>query len=561
MALRSLKVTKKELQNYYQPLTSDFERMVDSVNSVMGYGQVIQRYLGLEVLNTYYHVWDNNLGEKVVIDKTSLSYYPEAQAGPMLWGVTSQDGLNFLNGVSSLSGYRKFKYCDGCADKNTIAFQSVNNFKKRFSQISNLITQYNTLDAYLFYDDSLPRFTNVYPAVKEDDGVNVTFRFKNIEGTDKSLSDIEQITGKPVIEIETSIDEAPVVKPQEGSNSLIVSCCDEGIFYVVSGQMKIGATVTSSSYFDGSKSWYIESYTDSDPTIPEGIRFTYNERSCKSGIINNPCGGPPCEQLKLSYSRSPFDVCTQIATDYDFDSTNGILYEFESCGELISKSGVYSDGENLFSWNGINFEKIGKCQQDSVFNGPWVSSIIIPQYTDTFAIPTTTYIGFVGVQDGSPTNAIYAQLQITIDPQIVDGTRNIQRDIYKYEVLELVNSQWVPAMDKNNRPIGYGDYSLDKGGNRNKINYRQVYDPSTSQWTTYEGEYLLLYGSTFAYNGDYYSTRTPFTNQFNQRVFKLLLYPIWEDDTSYYEIIVNAGDTSNTPNIISSASYYQGQQL
>lgn len=291
MSLRTLKITKKELQNYYGPLTSDFERMVNSVNSVMGFGQVIQRYIGLEVLNTYYHVWDNNLGEEVVIDKTSLSYYPEAQAGPMLWSVSSQEGLNFLNGVSPLPGYRKYKYCNGCSDKNTIAFQSVDNFKKRFSQVSSLIGQYGTLDAYLFYDDSLPRFTNVYPAVKYDDGVNVNFYFKNIEGTDKSLTEIQQITGKPISEIEISIDEAPIVKPQEGANSIIVSCCDERISYVVSGQMRIGATITLSSYLDGSKSWYVESYTNDEPTFPEGITFTYGERSCASGIFNNPCGG------------------------------------------------------------------------------------------------------------------------------------------------------------------------------------------------------------------------------------------------------------------------------
>lgn len=561
MALTSFKITKKIFETFYSPKVSKFDRMVGSINSSMGYGQTIESYVDTKVLNTYYHVWDNDRMSEVVMDATSGEINSVEQAGPMFWGVTSQQGISFLNGTISISGLRKLKYCNGCEDRNTIVYPSLVDFKKKFSEVGNLITQYNTLDGYLFYDTTLPRFSNVFPAAKEDDGINVTFRFKTVDGTDKTLAEISQITSKPIIEIEESIDLSDPVKPEEGANSVIVSCCDEKLYHVVEGQMKIGATATSSSYFDGSKSWYVESYTNDESTIPRGITFMYGERSCKSGIINNPCGGSACEQLKLSYSRSRFDVCIQKATDYDFDSTNGILYEFESCGELISKPGVYSDGENIFSWDGINFEKIGKCQQDSVFNGPWVSSIIIPQYTDTFAIPTTTYIGFVGVQDGSPTNAIYAQLQITIDPQIVDGTRNIQRDIYKYDVLELVNGQWVPAMDKNNRPIGYGDYSLDKGGNRNKINYRQVYDPSTSQWTTYEGEYLLLYGSTFAYNGDYYSTRTPFTNQFNQRVFKLLIYPIWQDDTSYYEIIVNAGDTSNTPNIISSASYYQGEQL
>jgi hypothetical protein len=276
----------------------------------------------------------------------------------------------------------------------------------------------------------------------------------------------------------------------------------------------------------------------------------------------NPCL-KPCVDIELGYANPddgqiPSDSCFGKKTTYSFNEITNELYD--TCEGQYAKDGYYSDGESIYSWSEQDgWREFGPCSTPS-FEGPWVSSIIIPQYTDTFAIPTTTYIGFTGVQDGSPTNAIYAQLQITIDPQISDGTRNIQRDIYKYNVLELVNGQWVQATDKDNRPIGYGDYSLDKGGNRNKLNYRQVYDPSTSQWTMYEGEYVLLYGSTFAYNGDYYSTRRPFTNKFNQRIFKILIYPIWEDDTSYYEIVVNAGDEFEvTPNVISSTSYYQGQ--
>ena len=561
MALSSFKITKKSFETYYSPKVSKFDRMVSSINSSMGYGQSIESYVGTTVLNTYYHVWDNDRMSEVVMDATSGEINSVEQAGPMFWGVTSQQGISFLNGTSSIPGLRKLKYCNGCEGRNTIVYPSLVDFKKKFTEVGNLIYDYGTLDGYLFYDSTLPRYSNVFPAVKEDDGVNVTFRFKTVDGTDKTLSEISQITSKPIIDIEESIDLSEPVKPEEGDNSVIVSCCDEKLYHVMDGQMKIGATATSSSYFDESKSWYVESYTNDDRTVPRGITFTYDERSCKTGMINNPCGGSACEQLKLSFSFSFRDVCTQKATDYDFDSTNGILYEFESCGELISKPGVYSDGENIFSWDGISFEKIGKCQQDSVFNGPWVSNITIPQFVDNDAIPVTTYVGFWGVQDGTPTNSIQALLQITIDSQIVDGDRNLSRDIYKYEVYEQSNGNWVPAFDRFGNPIGYGDYSLDKYGNRNKLNYKQVYDPTAQQWITYEGEYQLYYMSTPAYNGDYYARRTPFTNQFNQRVFKILIYPIWEDDTSYYEIIVNAGDTSNTPNIISSASYYQGEQL
>ena len=291
MALTSIKITKKLFETYYSPKVSRFDRMILSINSSMGYGQVIESYVGADVTNTYYHVWDNGYNAQVVMDATLGTVYSVEQAGPMFWGVTSQRGISFLNGTDSISGYRKLKYCNGCEDRNTIIYPSLNDFKKKFSEVGNLITQYNTLDGYLFYDETLPRYSNVFPATKEDDGVNVTFRFKTVNGENKTLAEISQITAKPIINIEESIDLSDPVNIEQGDNSLIVSCCDEKLYHVMDGQMKIGATATSSSYFDESKSWYVESYTNDERTVPIGITFSYGERSCKSGIINNPCGG------------------------------------------------------------------------------------------------------------------------------------------------------------------------------------------------------------------------------------------------------------------------------
>ena len=291
MALSSFKITKKSFETYYSPKVSKFDRMVSSINSPMGYGQTIESFADTNVLNTYYHVWDNSLGVQVVMDVTTGNFYSVDQAGPMFWGVTSQQGISFLNGTSSIYGYRKLKYCNGCSGQNTISYNSLVDFKKKFSEVGNLITQYNTLDGYLFYDTTLPRYSNGFPAAKEDDGINVTFRFKTVDGTDKTLAEISQITLKPIIEIEESIDFSDPVKPEEGDNSVIVSCCDEKLYHVMDGQMKIGATATSSSYFDESKSWYVESYTNDERTVPIGITFTYDERSCKSAVITNPCGG------------------------------------------------------------------------------------------------------------------------------------------------------------------------------------------------------------------------------------------------------------------------------
>jgi hypothetical protein len=120
MALTSFKITKKIFETFYSPKVSKFDRMVGSINSSMGYGQTIELYVNTKVLNTYYHVWDNDRMSEVVMDATSGEINSVEQAGPMFWGVTSQQGISFLNGTISISGLRKLKYCNGCEDRNTI---------------------------------------------------------------------------------------------------------------------------------------------------------------------------------------------------------------------------------------------------------------------------------------------------------------------------------------------------------------------------------------------------------------------------------------------------------
>lgn len=304
MALKSFRITKKELETYYTPKTSDYTLMVNSINS-KEYGQIIQQYQENTVLNTYYHIWDDNFNYMVVYNKIQNLSVHENQAGPVFFGVSSEQGIMFLDGALEIPGLRKLKYCDGCSDGNGLKKPVIENFKKRFTQVKELILGNNLLEGFLFYDSSLPRYQNVFPAAKIDDGVNVTYQFKNIDGNDLTVEDVSIITSKPIGEIEISVDDAPIVKPQEGENTVIVSCCDEKLYHVVEGQMKIGATATSSSYFDGSKSWYVESYTNDESTIPRGITFTYGERSCKSGIINNPCGGLPTSSILRSCCSAP----------------------------------------------------------------------------------------------------------------------------------------------------------------------------------------------------------------------------------------------------------------
>jgi len=361
MALKSRKITKKELTVFYQPLTTKFETMVNSINSQMGYGQTIQRYNGTEVLNTYYHVWSDTISGEVVIDAQTTAYYPISQAGPILWGVTSQEGINFLNGTFSIKNYRKFKYCNSC-QTNTPNFQSIDNFAKRFKELKVMMDTYRVLDGYLFYDTSLTRFANVFPSIKEDDGVNIRYRFKNIQGVDKTPEEISIITGQPINDIEVSIDDAPIIKPQEGSNTVITSCCDESISYVISGQYTIGSILQ----LDGippASCWYVESLTNE---LPNSGMFAImgEQRSCVNCISKYPCP-TNCEPIDLTYSTDPESACLGRTTTYQIDWSNNFLYNNDECGGSSPRYGYYSDGKFVYSWDGVTFEEYDTCSTNT----------------------------------------------------------------------------------------------------------------------------------------------------------------------------------------------------
>jgi len=369
MALKSLRVTKKEIQNYYSPKTSDYEMMVNSINSPMGYGQIIQAYssteTGVEVTNTYYHVYNYDYGGPIVIDKTSGAPSSIADAGPTFWGVGSNVGIDFLNGTVKINGLRKLKYCDGCSDGNGLNKPVIDNFSKRFRQLSELVNGYNLLEGFLFYDLTLPRYSNVFPSIKVDDGVNVEYKFKNVNtGADLTPADVSQITGEPVSSIEYSVDTAPIIKPQEGANTVITSCCDESIFYIISGQYTIGNILYTEDIFDyvGTQKlhcWFVESLTKDFPTI-SGVVFTSGGRSCQACVKLNPC---PiyCDTYYLTYSTDPLTACTGGSSPYEFEGKTGTLYLFGQCGITTAPIGYYGDDKYVYYWDGSIYSEYGPC--------------------------------------------------------------------------------------------------------------------------------------------------------------------------------------------------------
>lgn len=380
MSLKSLRVTKKELTTYYDPKTTEYEYMVNSINSTMGYGQVIQNYAagGSEVLSTYYNIYSSKLGAPAVYNPIANVEVLEAEAGPSFWGVSSQRGLDFLNGVSSIVGYRKLKYCNGCSDGNGLDKPVITNFKQRFRQVNEMVLAYNLLEGFLFYDLTLPKYQNVFPAVKVDDGVNVDYKFKNVStGADLTPTEVSTITQKPVAEIEISVDTAPIIKPQEGANTVITSCCDEKVYHVISGQYEIGSILYTTELTD-SYCWYVESLTKELPTV--SATFTDGGRSCKQCVITYGCP-TTCEEIWLVYSLDPSDVCSQTSyASYAVDFTTGVLRIYNNgsggvlldCDTLYSAStGYYSDGKIIWFWDGIILQEYGPCVSQDNYGISW----------------------------------------------------------------------------------------------------------------------------------------------------------------------------------------------
>jgi hypothetical protein len=356
MALKSLRVTKKEIIDYYNPKVSAYQRMVNSINAGW-YGQIIQRYSNSEILETYYNEYSYDFGEMVVYNATTGQAYVESEAGPAFWNVSSLDGLEFLSGTYDISGLRKLKYCNNCSDGNGLPYDTVNNFQQRFTQLSSLVSNYGLYEGFLFYDLDQPAYTNVYPSVKYDDGVNMTYYFKTINGEDRTLAKMSEETGQPEIAIEASITTAPVVKPQVGSNTVITSCCDESISYVISGQYTIGNILYSDSITE-SFCWYVESLTNDLPSV--GATVSSGGRSCAECVKLNPCP-TPCETLYLAYST---DVSTVCSSTYDYYNVNweaSEIYYEGSCGENFARSGYYYDGKMVYYWDGRTFSEYGPC--------------------------------------------------------------------------------------------------------------------------------------------------------------------------------------------------------
>ena len=243
MSYRSLRISTTELNDFYLPVKTGFDKMKSSINS-NGFGQIISNYNGPGsfTVNSY-HVWDSAYNSMVVKTADDTITYTESQAGPSLWGVTSEVGVSFLQGNTKINGLSIIKYCNGCEDSNGLPLQTIDSYSKRFQYIKELNDTYKVETSYIFYDFTLPSNQRWFPAVYDTD--NGDFIFKDYLGNIKNKTQVSTITSIPVIDIDTSLDDS---KPPIPSR-----CEDITLSYSISKTDVCTSTQRNYSY-DGTNS-------------------------------------------------------------------------------------------------------------------------------------------------------------------------------------------------------------------------------------------------------------------------------------------------------------------
>jgi hypothetical protein len=241
MSYRSYKVSTADMQDYYLPKKSSYDLMLGSINA-NGYGQIINNYNGPGDFSVNsYNVWDDAYGSMVVKTADLSVTYTEAQAGPALWGVDSNTGIQFLQGIISIEGLSKLKYCNSCQGRNGLPQPTITSFSNTFGYLQQMKTEYGVSEGYVFYDYDFPKNQNWYPSVMNPNSGR--YVFKNYLGSNKLEEQVSTETGIPLQDITASIESAQPIKPPTITSSVIVNCCDGSTTYVIDGVYDPGSTL------------------------------------------------------------------------------------------------------------------------------------------------------------------------------------------------------------------------------------------------------------------------------------------------------------------------------
>lgn len=211
MSYKTLSITSKEFDFYYSPKVNVYNYMLDSINSI-GYGQTIYNFNNSydSSINSV-NIWDDRTQSMIIVDPNNGTIYSEASAGPDLWGVSSQEGIDFLNGTYDIPGLVKLKYCNSCSDGNGLKVPTITTFKNKFSYLGELIGVYGASKGYIFFDWSQPLNQNFFPSVFDSRIGN--YIFKNYQGSNKTELEVALNTGIPREDITLSIEESEPLKP------------------------------------------------------------------------------------------------------------------------------------------------------------------------------------------------------------------------------------------------------------------------------------------------------------------------------------------------------------
>jgi hypothetical protein len=212
MSYITYSVTRKDLENYYTPKKDVYDLMTQSINSnTNGYGQVIYNFTTTfdNSINSF-NIWDSRSSSMIIVTSDGLSF-TEADAGPMLWGVTSQEGLDFLNGTFSIRGLTKLKYCNTCQGRNGLATPTIQSFSSRFASLNEMMDDDLVNTGFLFYDFALPKYQNYYPSVYS---TNVSgYKFRNWQKTPKTEIQVAEETAIRPVDITASLQSAEPIIP------------------------------------------------------------------------------------------------------------------------------------------------------------------------------------------------------------------------------------------------------------------------------------------------------------------------------------------------------------
>jgi len=248
MAYKSFRVSDADMTEYYLPKTDDYQQMISSISDgPTGYGQIIYNYNGPgDYTVNSYNVWESRSQSMVVID-TIGTIYSESDAGPNLWGVGSQTGIDFLNGTTSIEGIIKLKYCNNCTDGNGLPLPTITSFKNRFTYLDIMKQEYGTTEGYLFYDYSLSNSQKWFATVFDGNISNYIFRDPN--GNTKYEAQVSAETGILPQDITSSIENSEPIKPITATSSTIVNCCDGSTTFVIDGVYPIGSVLYTKDVF------------------------------------------------------------------------------------------------------------------------------------------------------------------------------------------------------------------------------------------------------------------------------------------------------------------------